>query len=215
MQIASVAYAPVAPIRPVAPPAPSDEQLATLDSLASVILDDSGKYSGGEKLDAYQASHQRSVTGQYRDVGPNGAKLLNQIAGSGTAQQVEAERVKYSDAMRAAIQQAGASGGSRSEALGGAALKHFDGLSKSDQQALFASINAPNRAGATPFANLDDWRAQMSAMAGAASASPAPIDRVSLSPYALSLVRDSRAAPPGAAEASPAYASGAVADIRV
>jgi hypothetical protein len=211
MQIASVAYAPVAPIRPVAPTTSSGEQLATLDSLASVILDDSGRYSGGEKLQAYKASHQLSVTGQYRNVGPDGAKLLNQIAGSGTAQQVEAERVKYSDAMRAAIQQAGASGGSHSEALGGAALKHFDGLSKSDQQALFASINAPNRAGATPFANLDDWRAQMSAMAGAAPMTPAPVDRVSLSPYALSMVGESPAAAPKAR----VYASGAVADIKV
>lgn len=208
MQIASVAYMPVAPIRPVGPTASdSTPPLETLGGLASVILDTAGKYTSGAKLDAYNSSQRMSVTGQYRDVGPDGAKLLNQIAGSATAQQVDAERVKYADAMSAAIQKAGAAGGSRSEALGAAALKYFDDLSSSDQQALFSSINAPDRSGATPFADLVDWRSQMSAMAGVARTA----DSVTLSPYARTLVGTTRSAP----AAPPVYTSGSVTDIKV
>ena len=211
MQIASVAYVPVKPIRPVAPTAsgsqsnPAD-QLATLGGLASVILDGSGKYTDGDKLSAYDASFRLHATGQYRDVGPDGAKLLNQIAGSATAQQVDGERRRYADAMSAAIQKAGATGASRSQALGAAALQHFDSLSGADQQALFSSINAPDRAGATPFADIADWRGQMSAMAGVAPTA----DRISLSPYARSLVGEPRPAPPQ----PPAYTAGSIADIK-
>ena len=213
MQIASVAYAAVTPIRRVAPTASgaqtaSATPLSTLGGLASVILDGTGKYSGSDKLHAYNTSFRLSVTGQYRDVGPDGANLLNQIAGSGTAQQVESHRASYADAMMAAIQKAGASGVSRSAALGAAALKHFDSLPDPDQQALFSSINAPDRTGATPFADLVDWRDQMSAMAGLPRP---PADTVTLSPYAQTLMGESKPAAPG----PPVYSAGSVANIKV
>jgi hypothetical protein len=134
-----------------------------------------------------------------------GAALLNQIANSPTAQKVESQRASYADAMMGAIQRAGAAGVPHAQALGGASLQHFDGLSENDQKALLASINAPNRAGVTPFAGLDDWRDQMVS---------APVDRIELSGAARAIVAANPPAAP-AAPGEPAYVTGSIANFRV
>jgi hypothetical protein len=188
----------------------STSPLATLQGLASTVLDTSGKVSDADKLDAYAGSQRLNITGQYAGVGPAGAALLNQIANSPTAQNVETQRAGYADAMMGAIKRASAAGVPPAQALGAASLQHFDGLSPSDQKALFASLNAPNRAGVTPFAGLDDWRGQMALM-GKVSA---PVDRVELSDQARALAD---ASPPTAptAPAQPAYVTGSIANVRV
>jgi len=204
MYIASAAPAALSASQPTASDA--GNALATLQGLASVILDTSGSASDADKLDAYSNSTQLSATGQYRGVGQDGARLLNQIAGSATAQQVETQRARYSAAMMEAIQKAGLSGVPRSQALGAAALQHFDGLSRTDQKALFSSLNAPGRTGVTPFAGIDEWRGQMATMGRVSG----PVDKVSLSDGARALVGDkSPAAPP----ATP-YVPGSVASVR-
>jgi hypothetical protein len=204
MYISSTAPAAVSAPQPTAPDAGS--ALATLQALASVILDASGQASEADKLDAYDSSSRLSATGQYRGVGQDGARLLNQIGNSATAQQVEAQRARYSDAMMTAIQKAGAAGVPRSQALGAAALQHFDSLARTDQQALFSSLNAPDRTGVTPFAGVDDWRGQMATMGGAAG----PVDKVSLSDAAKALVGDRG---PAAPQPAP-YVTGSVASVR-
>ena len=200
-----------------APPRPAERDvtsaLTQLQGLASVVLDTDGRYSDGDKLDAYNASFQASVTGQYAGLGQDGANLLNQMANSGVAQQVETQRAHYADAMMGAIQRAGASGAPRSQALGAAALSHFDNLSSSDKMALFSSLNAPNRAGVTPFASLDDWRGQMATMG---KVPRTPVDRVELSDAAIAMIG---ASAPAQATAPPptatAYVTGSLANVRV
>ena len=132
-----------------------------LRELASVILDTSGTYSDDAKIEAWRTQFQMAVTGQFRGAGAEDADLINQISRSDTSQQIEADRVRYADAMMAAVRGADAAGQPREEAVGRAALKHFDGLSQTDQRRLFASINAPDRTGSTPYQSVDDWRAQM------------------------------------------------------
>jgi hypothetical protein len=213
MQISSAAPSPLAPAQAVSASqiAPgSTSPLATLQGQASTVLDTSGKVSDADKLDAYTSAQRLSVTGQYAGVGQAGAALLNQIANSPTAQKVETQRAGYADAMMGAIQRAGAAGVPRAQALGAASLQHFDGLSGTDQKALLASINAPNRAGVTPFAGLDDWRGQMAAM-GKVSA---PVDRIELSGAARAVAVASTPAAP-AAPAQPAYVTGSIANVRV
>ncbi|MGZ3375242.1 MAG: hypothetical protein ACXU8S_01470 [Phenylobacterium sp.] len=174
------------------------------------MLDTSGKTSDADKLDAFTNAQRLSVTGQYAGVGQAGAALLNQIANSPTAQKVETQRSGYADAMVGALQRARAAGVPHAQALGAASLQHFDGLSGTDQKALFASINAPNRAGVTPFAGLDDWRGQMAVM-GKVSA---PVDRVELSGAARALVAASAPTAP-VTSTQPAYATGSIASVRV
>lgn len=204
MYIASAAPAALSGPQPIAPVA--GNALATLKVLATIILDSSGQATDADKLDAYNSSTRLHATGQYRGVGQDGARLLNQIGNSATAQQVEAQRARYSDAMMTAIQKAGASGVPRSQALGAAALQHFESLPGSDQKALFSSINAPDRTGVTPFAGMDDWRGQMAAIGKVAG----PVDKVSLSDAARALVGDSA---PDARQAAP-YVPGSVASVK-
>jgi hypothetical protein len=206
MQISSAAPSPLAPARAVSPNqiAPdSTSPLTTLQGLASTVLDTSGKVSDADKLDAFTSAQRLSVTGQYAGVGQAGAALLNQIANSPTAQKVESQRASYADAMMGAIQRAGAAGVPHAQALGGASLQHFDGLSENDQKALLASINAP-------FAGLDDWRDQMAVM-GKVSA---PVDRIELSGAARAIVAANPPAAP-AAPGEPAYVTGSIANFRV
>jgi hypothetical protein len=213
MEISSAARAPLAPVQAVSPSqiAPgSTSPLAALQGLASTVLDTSGKVSDTDKLDAYTSAQRLSIAGQSIGGGQASADLLNQIANSPTAQKVETQRASYADAMMGAIQRASAAGVPRAQALGAASLQHFDGLSGTDQKALFASINAPNRAGVTPFAGLDDWRGQMAAM-GKVSA---PVDRVELSDSARALVGVSAPTAP-TAPAQPAYVTGSIASVRV
>lgn len=218
MEISSAAPSRLAPVQAVSPSqtaSGSTSLLATLQGLASTVLDTSGKVSDADKLDAYTSAQRLSSTGQYNGVGQAGGTLLNQIANSPTAQKVETQRTAYADAMVGAIQRARAAGVPHAQALGAASLQHFDGLSGTDQKALFASINAPNRAGVTPFAGVDDWRGQMAAM-GKISA---PIDRIELSGTARALVGASAPVAPTAqsptAEVQPAYVTGSIANVRV
>ena len=213
MEISSAAPSPPAPVPAVslsqASPG-STSPLATLQGLASTVLDTSGQASETDKLDAYASSQRLSITGQYAGVGQAGGALLNQIANSATAQKVQALQSSYADAMIGAIQRARAAGVPHAQALGAASLNHFDGLSQTDQKALFVSINAPNRAGVTPFASIDDWRSQMAVMGKVSG----PVDRVELSAAARAMVGPLAPTPP-TAPAPPPYATGSVASVKV
>jgi len=201
----ALASAAAAPGAPTAQPG----QAAALQGLASVVLDATGRASDGDKLSAYNRSHQLAVTGKFANLGPDDRRLLNQVGNSDTAQAVRGARAAYETRMMGAIQQARASGGSHGQALGAAALSHFDSLPSHDQDLLFSSLNAPDRTGATPFANVGDWRAQMAAMGGIS----APVDRVELSDAAKAALG---AAPPTAGAAAPStpYVAGSVANVR-
>jgi hypothetical protein len=194
-----------------APGAPTADtgQAAALRGLATVVLDATGKASDGDKLSAYNRSNQLAVTGRFANLGPDDRRLLNQVGNSDTAQAVRSARAAYETKMMGAIQQARASGGSHGQALGAAALSHFDSLSSHDQNLLFSSLNAPDRTGATPFAGIADWRSQMAAMGGAST----PVDRVELSDAAKAAMSTAQPAPIAAAPPSP-YVAGSVADIR-
>jgi hypothetical protein len=213
MEISSAAPSPIAPVQAVSSSqtAPgSTSLLATLQGLASTVLDISGKVSDADKLNAYTSAQRLSITGKYAGVGQAGAALLNQIANSPTAQKVETQRAGYANVVMGAIQRASTAGVPHAQALGAASLQHFDGLSGTDQKALFASINAPNRAGVTPFAGLDDWRGQMAVM-GKVSA---PVDRIELSGAARALVGASAPTAP-TTPVQPAYAAGSIANVQV
>ena len=213
MEISSAAPSPLPPVQAVSPSqaAPASASLlATLQGLASTVVDTSGKVSDADKLDAYTSAQRLGVTGQYAGVGQAGAALLNQIANSPTGQNVETQRTGYADAMIGTIQRASAAGIPHAQALGAASLQHFDGLSGTDQKALFASINAPNRAGVTPFADLDDWRGQMTVMGKVST----PVDRIELSGAARALVGASAPTAP-TAPAQAAYVTGSIASVRV
>ena len=188
----------------------STRQLATLQGLARTVLDTSGKVSEAAKLEAYASTQRLSITGQFAAVGLPGAALLNQIANSASAQNVETQQTGYADAMIGAIQKASAAGVTHAQALGTASLQHFDALSGTDQQALFASINAPNRAGVTPFTGLEDWRGQMAGLGKVSAA----IDRIELSDAARALVGAS-GPPAPSAPTQTAYVAGSVTSVRV
>jgi hypothetical protein len=205
------ALARIAPVAQAAAPAPgAADPAAALHGLASVILDASGKASDGDKLAAYNTSFRQAVTGQFRNLGPDDRRLLNQIGVSDTAQAVQGARATYESRMMAAIQQAGARGAPHGQALGAAALAHFDALPDHEQNLLFSSLNAPDRTGATPFTGVSDWRGQMAAMGGVS----APVDRVELSDAAKAVVGATPPSPPPAPAAAP-YVSGSVTNLKV
>lgn len=188
-------------------PAAGGDQAAALHGLASAVLDATGRASDANKLSAFNRSNQLAITGKFANLGPDDRRLLNQVGNSDTAQAVRAARATYETKMMGAIQQARASGAPHGQALGAAALRHFDSLSSHDQNLLFSSLNAPDRAGATAFASVSDWRGQMAAM-GRVSA---PVDRVELSDAARTLVGGSG---PSAPAAPAAYVTGSVASVR-
>lgn len=138
-----------------------ENNLKRFHELAAIVLDTSGAHSESAKVEAWTAQHRMGVTGQLRGFGPEERELINQIYRSETYQNIEAERVRYADAVLAAVKAADAVGSSRAEAVGRAALKHYDGLSRIGQERLFAAINAPDYTGATPYPNVDGWRTQM------------------------------------------------------
>ncbi len=185
-------------------------QAATLQGLASVVLDATGKASDADKLTAYNASRQMAVTGQFANLGADDRRLLNQIGNSDTAQAVKGARADYEAKLLGAMDQARTRGGSHGQALGAAALSHFDSLPGHDQNLLFSSLNAPDRTGATPFANVADWRGQMAAMGGVS----APVDRVELSDAAKAALSAGAPSATTAAAPSSPYVAGSVANIR-
>jgi hypothetical protein len=195
------------PALAASPATAGGDQAQALHGLASVVLDTTGSVTDGDKLSAYNSSYKQAVTGRFSNLGPEDRRVLNQVGNSATAQAVGGARATYETKMMGAIRQAGASGAPHGQALGAAALNHFDSLSGHDQNLLFSSLNAPDRAGATPFASVSDWRGQMAGM-GRPSA---PVDRVELSDAAKALVG---AAGPAAPAAPTPYVSGSVASIR-
>jgi len=183
---------------------------ATLQGLAAVVLDPTAKASDAEKLDAYNASFRLAVTGQFANLGPDDRRLLNQVGNSDTAQAVKGARAAYEGKMLGAMDQARRTNAPHSQALGAAALSHFDSLPGHEQNLLFSSLNAPDRTGETPFASVADWRGRMAAMGGVSNS----IDRVQLSDAAKAALAS---APPASSAPTPPatpYVAGSVANIR-
>jgi hypothetical protein len=143
-----------------------ENNLKRFHGLASVILDSSGNYSDDQKLDAWNGQFRMAVTGQLKGFGPDEAKLINDIATSDISGKIETARVAFANAQVTAIQQADATGGDRGQMAAQAALKYLGGLGGFDQKLAFASINTPNRTGATRYASMDDWKQQLSLLAG-------------------------------------------------
>ena len=202
----------LAGVPPVAasPATTGGDPAQALRGMASVVLDMTGRASDADKLSAYNSSFKQAVTGQFAKLGPDDRRLLNQVGNSDTAQAVRTARATYEGKMMGAIQQARASGAPHGQALGTAALNHFDSLPGHEQNLLFSSLNAPDRTGATPFASVSDWRGQMGAMAGVST----PVDRVELSDAGKAAMN---AAPPATAAATPVvtpYVAGSLASIR-
>jgi hypothetical protein len=211
MDLPAIASSPV-----VSAPAPTDASTAValkaqfaeankdnfpkLRELAAIVLDSTGAYSDDAKIEAWQTQFQMAVTGKFRGASAEDADLMNQIGRSDTHQQIEAARVQYANTVAAAIHAADAAGLPRGEAVGRAALKHFDGLAATDQKRLFASINAPDQTGATPYGSVDDWRTQMMTLAKLF----APIeDKLDLSTAAKKTVGDFASSKPTAAPYRP------------
>ena len=138
-----------------------ENNLNRFRELAAIVLDTSGTYSESAKVEAWSAQHRMGVVGQLRGLGAEDRELMNQVYRSETYQNIEAARVRYMNTVIAAVKAADAAGTSRAEAVGKAALQHYDGLPGLEQERLFASINAPDYTGATPYANVDAWRGQM------------------------------------------------------
>src|SRR4051812_25958379 len=79
---------------------------ATLQGLASVVLDTTGKASDAEKLTAFNASHRLAATGQFSNLGADDRRLLNQVGNSDAAQSVKGARAAYDARMLGALDQA-------------------------------------------------------------------------------------------------------------
>jgi len=175
-----------------------------LRELAGIILDTTGAYSDDQKLEAWQTQFRMSVTLQFAGAGQEDRDLLNKIAKSDTYQQINAVRHQHMNAMMAAVKEADATGQSREAITGRKSLELYDSLSATDQKRMFASINAPDMTGATPYGSVDGWRTQMMSWAGLF----APIgDKLDLSADAKKVVGDL------AAPASKPYAPGAKASL--
>jgi len=183
-------------------------QAATLQGLAAVVLDTTGKASDADKLAAYNASYRLAVTGQFSNIGTDDRRLLNQVGNSDIAQAVKGARAAYEAKMLGAMDQAGRSSAPHGQALGAAALRHFDSLPDHQQNLLFSSLNAPSRTGETPFAGIADWRGQMAAIGGV------PVDRVQLSDAAKAALAAAPASTSAPAPSATPYVSGSVANIR-
>lgn len=128
-------------------------------SLASTVLDTSGKYSDDERLQAFSSLFEMAVKGQLRGMDADNAKIYhNAIMDSdiGTKARHIHERGM------ATVVAADASG----QSAAAAQLKFFAGLSDADQKLHFTvNANGFNMSGNRQYASLDSYRDQLVANA--------------------------------------------------
>lgn len=131
------------------------EKVARFQSLADTVTDTTGKFTDEQKLQAYVAVVDMSVTGQLLGIGNAGMARSNEVYTSAFGQKVsQLQRDHQAATMRE-------TGGANA---GRAALAQFDGLSASDKDILFqTTLNPPLRDG-KKFANVRAWQDNMNAM---------------------------------------------------
>lgn len=153
---ASVSAAVAGGVRPAVATARVDltERLARFDALTATVLDPSGHSSEDQQIQAYQALQGLSVSGQLVGLDPDRRKLLDQATfESDIGKRAQDLSRQYIQAVNTAGQAGGASAALR------AAQAAFDSLPASDQAVLFATtLNAADRSGAQPHANVQAWR---------------------------------------------------------
>jgi len=124
------------------------------DDLTATVLDTSGKSSDDQRVQAYETLHSLSVTGQLIGVGDDRAKVYDQITSdSDVGRRAQALQQQFGQAVNGAVQAGGP------QAALKAVASSFDALSPSDQNLLFrTTINAADRTGAKPYADVQAWR---------------------------------------------------------
>lgn len=168
MDVSRVAAAPaatlLAPIRPISPVAAAArkapdfaDKISLFQSRANTVLDTSA--SGAERLQAYQDVFRMAVRGDLLGMSDDNRALYDAAASrSDIAQKAFQLQGSYVGAVNAGSRSGGGAASIR------AGLAAFDGLSSSDQQILFkAGINAPDRSGSSPYADVQGWRDNMNA----------------------------------------------------
>jgi hypothetical protein len=130
------------------------ERTARFDALSSTVLDTSGRYSDSERLKAYSDLHTLSATGGLIGIEDDRRKVLDQVTfDSDIGQRAQQLSQSFIQAVNTGGQSGGASGALK------AAKGAFDNLSSSDQAILFATtLNAADRLGQQPYANVQAWR---------------------------------------------------------
>ena len=155
------APAPPASPRPTGQPAAYAERLARFDTLAATVLDTSGQANEDQRLQAYQSLQTLSANGQLIGVADDRRQVLDQATyDSDIGQRAQQLSKGFVQAVNAAGRQGGPAAALKT------ARSAIDGLPASDQNILFATtINAPDRLGARPYADIGAWRDNADAQA--------------------------------------------------
>jgi hypothetical protein len=132
---------------------------ARFDELAGAVLDTSGRFTETQRVEAYQTLQTLSATGQLIGVEDDRRKVLDQVTfESDISRRAERLSASFIQSVNVAAQSGGAGGALE------AAAAAFGALSPSDQTILFATtLNAADRTGARPFADIQAWRDNTSA----------------------------------------------------
>ena len=150
-----------ASVRPAGPAAAYAERLARFDALAATVLDTSGQASEDQRLQAYQNLQTLSANGQLIGVADDRRQVLDQAT---DASDIGQRAQQLSKGFVQAVNAAGRQGGPAAALK--AAGSALDGLPAADQNILFATtINAPDRLGARPYADIAAWRENADAQA--------------------------------------------------
>jgi len=154
----------VSPTNAATPPPPAassafDANKDRFKELTSAVLDQSGKLSEEQRVQAYQDLHTMAVSGQLRGMSEDDRKVYeNASTGSDIGKRSQQLQTAYIQSVDVARQAGGA------KAALSAALSSYDALSSSDQNVLFKTgINAADRTGKTPYADVQGWRDNINA----------------------------------------------------
>jgi len=170
MDVSRVAAAPaatlLAPIRPISPAAAAArsapefaDKIGRFQARANTVLDTSGRVSADERLQAYQDVFRMAVSGDLLGMSDDDRALYDAAT---TKSDIGQRAYQLQESYIGAVNAGSRTGGAAAAIKAG--LANFDALSSSDQQILFkAGINAPDRSGPGPFANVQAWRDNMSA----------------------------------------------------
>lgn len=135
------------------------ENADRFQSLASTVLDTSGKFSETERLQAYDELFAMGTTGKLRGMDGENHKLFDQVIGkSDIAQRAQQIQQREVAAVTGAV--------ARGESAAQSKLSFFDGLSSDDRRVHFTvNENATDRTGAKAHANIESYHAHLVANA--------------------------------------------------
>ncbi|ESQ92551.1 hypothetical protein [Asticcacaulis benevestitus] len=131
------------------------------NELTSTLLDTSGKFSQDEQLQAYTTLQKMAVTAQLRGMDADSQKLYEKASmQSEIGKKVSNLQQQEVQTLISAQRSGGAAGAAQAK------LNFFDNLSSFDKQVQFNTYGDPvNFSGNKRFANIDDYRANLSANA--------------------------------------------------